>query len=736
MEKDLNDNIDQNDLPEQASFTIVSVPSDCFQEGQIPWSNLPSTNLTLQTVSGLEQYDIPQRVVVETLIPFSEDTVNSTLIQLKEDAASVESNTISNGETTFEGIAANLHERKYDQVLHEQGEIFSHLTGLLSSSVMQAIPHNNQTFLDNLQSKYKIAVNMTTEGASVSGSFIALTHLEKALRHLLDSEYTHKECNVDLNASCHKETLIKPDMVDKGISCNLLLPQISLHGREVRQHPRYINYVNSLYSSTHEDQKQTSIKKRKVGRPRKQLLAPKDNIKPKTDAQTQQTLCSNETFEKGTESNENIPDTVSLDCGQQPENFSFEEDLLNSQENINKEVQTKDDSSQKIFINKSKRSTFTGRRILKKNYEALAPFKFFCSECSFKSKRESHFIKHIKLHEKDNNLFRCKQCDFTSIRLSHLRRHEVLHSNALLQCMKCKYSTDSNKLLARHVKNRHNTQRKHHTLLYACPKCQYKTLRRHLYCSHLRLSHNETVTNDNSGNILTKLTKTYQCDLCSYKTQRKEHYVRHRNNVHCNQRPYLCDLCGKAFKRPDALAQHKFTHLDKSARVLPFTCTLCTKAFRSQAHLNEHMTMHSNIRAHLCHYCGASFKTRSVQQKHIQSIHVNPRSYNCSLCDKRFNTNYALMRHKRTHDGSDVQCVLPHIESHDSCSNLQQVSVQSFTNDASTCQEHEVLVQEVMAASPIGVTYDQNGDNIQQPLVQTNETTAALLYLTNNLPPY
>lgn len=99
------------------------MPSDCFQEGQIPWNNLPSTNLTLQTVSGLEQYDIPQRVVVETLIPFSEDTVNSTLIQLKEDAASVESNAISNGETTFEGIAANLHERKFDQVLHEQGEV-------------------------------------------------------------------------------------------------------------------------------------------------------------------------------------------------------------------------------------------------------------------------------------------------------------------------------------------------------------------------------------------------------------------------------------------------------------------------------------------------------------------------------------------------------------------------------------------------------------------------------------
>ena len=234
-------------------------------------------------------------------------------------------------------------------------------------------------------------------------------------------------------------------------------------------------------------------------------------------------------------------------------------------------------------------SDFTGlngRRIPKKDYEALAPFKFFCKECSFKSKRESHFAKHIKLHEKASDLFQCKRCDFTSIRLSHLRRHEVLHSQTLLRCQQCKYNTDSSKLLARHVKNKHSTQQKQHTVIYTCAKCQYKTLRRHLYNSHLRISHNQVIDAETIGNSISKLNKTYQCDLCAYKTQRKEHYVRHQNNVHCNRRPYLCDLCGKAFKRPDALAQHKYTHMDKSARVLPFTCTLCAKAFRSQVGIN------------------------------------------------------------------------------------------------------------------------------------------------------
>ena len=39
----------------------------------------------------------------------------------------------------------------------------------------------------------------------------------------------------------------------------------------------------------------------------------------------------------------------------------------------------------------------------KKDYEKLAPFKFFCTLCSFKSKRESHYQRHLELHSKVSN---------------------------------------------------------------------------------------------------------------------------------------------------------------------------------------------------------------------------------------------------------------------------------------------------------------------------------------------
>lgn len=46
--------------------------------------------------------------------------------------------------------------------------------------------------------------------------------------------------------------------------------------------------------------------------------------------------------------------------------------------------------------------------VKKKDYEKLAPFKFFCSLCSFKSKRESHYQRHLELHSKVSNSFRLK----------------------------------------------------------------------------------------------------------------------------------------------------------------------------------------------------------------------------------------------------------------------------------------------------------------------------------------
>ena len=68
-----------------------------------------------------------------------------------------------------------------------------------------------------------------------------------------------------------------------------------------------------------------------------------------------------------------------------------------------------------------------------------------------------------------------------------------------------------------------------------------------------------------------------------------------------------------------------------------------------QSHLVDHTARHSLERSFLCEICGASFKTRSVQQKHVKTIHTNP-SFSCASCSATFATNYALRRHSTIHN--------------------------------------------------------------------------------------
>lgn len=288
----------------------------------------------------------------------------------------------------------------------------------------------------------------------------------------------------------------------------------------------------------------------------------------------------------------------------------------------------------------------TGIQRRKKHYEEVTPFKYFCDLCSFKTKRNSHYVKHMKIHEKVATVHRCSGCPFTTVRLGHLRRHQATHSSVLQRCSRCSYATDNHKLLLRHIRVKHRRaqcSRGTPAQVLECPHCSYRTTRSQMLARHKRRHLGEGSSPQGAA--------LHQCEQCCYKTRRKEHLVRHRNNVHGEARPFLCHQCGKAFKRGDALRQHHLTHGDGPPREAShsFPCPQCPKTFRTQSHLAEHEATHSTARPFLCEVCGAAFKTRSVQRKHVQSVHRNPRAFSCQACSKKFNTQYALKRHQKLH---------------------------------------------------------------------------------------
>uniref|UniRef100_T1JIR3 C2H2-type domain-containing protein n=1 Tax=Strigamia maritima TaxID=126957 RepID=T1JIR3_STRMM len=322
------------------------------------------------------------------------------------------------------------------------------------------------------------------------------------------------------------------------------------------------------------------------------------------------------------------------------------------------------------------------------------------------------------------------------------------------------------KLLVRHMKIKHEKDEEEQPKdLLQCNECAYQTTKQYRFQRHLRV-HRESSPS---------VRRLFQCDKCVYKTKRKEHYIRHVNNVHTNKRPYLCDFCGKAFKRTDALKQHRVIHSTVDPLEIQFRCSVCDKNCRSHAHLLEHQAVHSNVRSFLCEICGASFKTRSVQRKHVQTIHKKPRAFSCQICDKRFNTNYALKRHVRLHEvGVDAN------SSSQMQINCNTASASQFSENLATAiaQQSVILLpsgdgqlhatnEELNASIPFTIHSNvmgtnstiqllqgadsivsgpdaanlvplqesisgEDGHSSAQTYIQPNEATTALLYLTTN----
>lgn len=368
----------------------------------------------------------------------------------------------------------------------------------------------------------------------------------------------------------------------------------------------------------------------------------------------------------------------------------------------------------------------------KRNYEQVTPFKYFCEMCSFKTKRNSHYIKHMKIHEKVKTLHNCDKCAFTTLRLGHLRRHEATHSNLLHHCSHCSYATDDQKLLLRHNRMRHYCVKRPRVAPakpMECPHCSYRTTRPLLLARH-RQRH--------SGDSATAQGPLHQCAQCGYQTHRKEHLVRHRTNVHGGARPFLCHRCGKAFKRADALRQHHLTHGTNSQEAdgMPrasFPCTQCHKEFRTHSHLTEHKAIHSTARPFLCEICGSAFKTRSVQRKHVQSVHRNPRAFCCACCGKKFNTQYALKRHQKLHSSHGVE---------EEDAPVTEAAAPPFS-DVLDCGASVVsgapaaevaCLERVITTVPVQDSCDVIS-HISSTMLQPVET-ATLLYLTNTLPPF
>ncbi|KAK6994370.1 zinc finger protein 836 [Biomphalaria glabrata] len=329
-------------------------------------------------------------------------------------------------------------------------------------------------------------------------------------------------------------------------------------------------------------------------------------------------------------------------------------------------------------------------------FTLLDNFKCQCNVCKKVLKNKANILRHLRVHafqdsqkrtkrestpmgeKKDGTVsaniedhyrglensvgFECLLCGqefrFKSFMITHVRMHL---NQRPFKCDQCSKRFFAPHMLKKHMQN--------HTRPYKCPVCDKGFIRRYLMKDHYVKRH-ERESQEDSMKDITELfnEKKLQCDICgktmkSYQKSLMQHHIRQHKDV----RPFVCELCQKAFTSDTALKKHSLNH------TRPYACQVCGKSFSRRYLLIDHFKKKCNVK--LMGMVKSSNSDAQVANNNTINKEVNvtvnappseenapfkasmttlvcpvtgSSTYFCQPCNKKFHLYDALLRHVNT----------------------------------------------------------------------------------------
>ncbi|XP_059167538.1 zinc finger protein ZFP2-like [Physella acuta] len=140
-----------------------------------------------------------------------------------------------------------------------------------------------------------------------------------------------------------------------------------------------------------------------------------------------------------------------------------------------------------------------------------------------------------------------------------------------------------------------------------------------------------------------------RCAVCDKVFYHEEALLLHAQS-HTSKEVFKCRYCLAVFKQNIQLKNHLKTHSfarHLTEEVKRYKCRMCTLVFTDENDLLAHKEIHLIERPFRCEICGKAFPWRKALNDH-KRCHA-PKKYKCDFCDFMFRDRYSLTRHIRTH---------------------------------------------------------------------------------------
>ncbi|XP_074645057.1 zinc finger protein 236-like [Tubulanus polymorphus] len=279
------------------------------------------------------------------------------------------------------------------------------------------------------------------------------------------------------------------------------------------------------------------------------------------------------------------------------------------------------------------------------------PYK--CNECGKMFVSSGVLKAHSRTHRgiKDH---KCHMCEATFTTNGSLTRHMAIHtSETPFKCPICDESFRTSVLCKRHVKLHEvdeapaadsAVEQLVNIPLEQADDQQQKSVKR----SHI----NVLVIPEGESDKLSKLSNINNTELSLSERILIESAVE-KNKLSLpknveeqdydeeSKHAHKCEQCPKSFKKPSDLVRHKRIHSGEK----PFICEICQRAFTVKSTLDCHFKTHTGAeKMFKCHVCSSLFSTKGSLKVHMR-LHTGAKPFKCPHCDVTFRTS----GHRKSH---------------------------------------------------------------------------------------